>query len=72
MDPSIKEEGIYIFGGEDSDANLLSNMFIVKLGSPAVVIYEPKIDGKPPLARRNCRMIRHKDFLIIPGLGISP
>ena len=39
----------------------------MKLGSPSVVIYEPKIDGAPPIGRRNCRMIRHKEYLIIHG-----
>lgn len=45
----------------------MSKMYIMKLGNPAVVIYEPKIDGKPPIGRRNCKMIRHKDYLIIHG-----
>ena len=39
----------------------------MKLGNPAVIVYEPKIDGIPPIARRNARMIRHKEFLIIHG-----
>lgn len=53
VNEDIKEEGIYIFGGEDAEADLFSQVFLMKLGQPSVVISELKIKGEGPLPRKN-------------------
>lgn len=32
----VKEEGIYLFGGEDQDSNLNANIYILRMGQPTL------------------------------------
>jgi len=66
-DPNIKEEGIYIYGGEDGNGEMIGEMCIMRLGEPSIVIEQLKIEGAPPIPRRNARMIRHKEYIILHG-----
>ena len=34
----IKEEGVYMFGGEDHNGDLTNKVYIVKIGAPSIVI----------------------------------
>lgn len=67
IDQYIKQEGIYIFGGEDANADLSSSIYIMRLGQPAIVIEQIATSGQAPIARRNAKMLRHKDYIIIHG-----
>ena len=42
-----------MFGGEDSNVELSNKLYILKLGKPSIEIYEPKLTGTPPTARKN-------------------
>ena len=54
----IKHEGIYLFGGEDSNVELLNKLYILTVGKPSIEVYEPKTSGKPPKPRKNFGWVR--------------
>lgn len=56
-----------MFGGEDGNAELIDKLFIMRLGSPSIVVQEPLTIGKGPVARKNMEMIHHKEYIIIHG-----
>lgn len=54
----IKHEGIYLFGGEDSNVELSNKLYILTVGKPSIEVYEPKTSGKPPKPRKNFGWVR--------------
>lgn len=60
-------EGIYFFGGEDSNVELSDKLYILKMGQPSLEVYQPKTQGQPPLPRKNFGWIRIREFLFIQG-----
>lgn len=63
----IQQEGVYMFGGEDSNVNLSNKLYIIKLGHPSIVIEEAQTSGKPPEPKKYFAMHRFNSFLFIHG-----
>lgn len=56
----IAQEGIYIFGGEDSNVELSNNLYILQLGKPSLEVIIPDIKGQPPFPRKNFGWVRKR------------
>lgn len=39
----------------------------MKLGEPSIVVEELDVKGQGPFPRRNAKMIRHKEYIIVHG-----
>ena len=63
----ISQEGIYLFGGQDSNVELSNKLYILTVGKPSIELYEPAIKGSPPTARKNFGWVRVKEYLFIQG-----
>lgn len=65
----LKYEGVYIFGGLDSNKKCTQKLWIVKIGKKPVDILEPRTHGKPPLPRKLCIMtsLDEINLLVIHG-----
>lgn len=63
----ISQEGIYIFGGEDSNVELSNKLYILTVGKPSIEVYQPKTKGNPPTPRKNFGWVRVKEYLFIQG-----
>ena len=65
----IKYEGIYIFGGLNENFKETNNLYILHCFRNPLVLFEPKINGKPPCPRQLACMNFNKilNFVTIYG-----
>ena len=65
----IKYEGIYIFGGLNENFKETNNLYILHCFRNPLVLFEPKINGKPPSPRQLACMNFNKilNFVTIYG-----
>ena len=54
---NVKIEGVYMFGGFNDKKKMCNELWIIKTFKKPCVIMKPKINGRPPLPRINCKMI---------------
>ena len=65
----IKYEGIYIFGGLDENFKETNNLYILHIFRNPLILFEPKIKGKPPSPRQMSTMSFNKtlNYILIYG-----
>ena len=66
---NVKIEGVYMFGGVNDKKKMCNELWIIKTFKKPCVIMKPKINGRPPLPRINCKMIylTEMNMVIIHG-----
>lgn len=67
--PTIKEEGIYVFGGKSETGEILNTLKILKVGDKPAKWIVPETTGKPPLPRMQHTMdyYRKLNCLVVFG-----
>ena len=67
--PKAKVEGIYLFGGVNDKKRYSNELYVIKICRKPCVVVKPKVKGKPPVGRINCKMfyMHEMNILIVHG-----